>query len=145
MTEDADGPFIQVAAICERVITEPDGAVTAVRIIDRIYFIAGPDGNPLNPTQPVWFLITLKAGAARGNFKVQLVRERPSGERDQVFETPVLLEGEDRGANLVIQTAFMPEQQGLHWFDVIFEGHRITRMPLRAVFQQMPQGSPGPL
>jgi len=29
------GPYVQVAAFCERVLEEKDGVLTAVRIIDR--------------------------------------------------------------------------------------------------------------
>ena len=65
----------------------------------------------------------------------------PSGERGPVAEASVLMEGEDRGVNLIADTAFAPEQQGLYWFDVLLDGELFTRIPLRAVFQQMP----GPL
>ncbi len=144
MTTDGggDGPFIQTALICERVIQEQDGAITAVRIIDRVYFVADSSGQPLNPSHVVWFLITLKSGGARGRYKVEIIREKPSGEREPILESPVLLEGEDRGPNVIVQAGFQPDQEGLYWFDVMLEGKRITRMPLRAVFQPLPQAFP---
>jgi hypothetical protein len=143
MSTDGDGPFLQAALICERVISEADGAVSAIRIIDRVYFASDPEGRPLNPRHPVWFLITLKSGSARGRYTITVMREKPSGERAEVLRAPVLLEGEDRGANVVVQAAFEPDQEGLYWFDVAFEEQRITRMPLRAVFQPLPQAMPG--
>ncbi|MGO9974196.1 MAG: hypothetical protein ACLP01_15625 [Solirubrobacteraceae bacterium] len=137
-----DGPFIQTAVICERVLTEQDGAVSAIRIIDRVYFAADPTGRPLNAIHPIWFLIALKSGGARGRYSVQVVREKPSGEREPILEVPVLFEGEERGPNVVVQAGFQPDQEGLYWFDVMFQGERITRMPLRAVFQPLPQAQP---
>jgi hypothetical protein len=141
----SEGPFVQTALICERVITEQDGAISAIRIIDRVFFPADAAAQPLNPRHPIWFLISLKSGAARGRFNVTVVRERPSGERDQIVQVPILLEGEDRGANIVGPGSFEPDQEGLYWFDVEFDGRLLTRMPLRAVYQPLPQGIPGPL
>ncbi len=31
------GPFLQAAFICEKVLTEADGTVSAIRIIDRFF------------------------------------------------------------------------------------------------------------
>jgi hypothetical protein len=139
-----EGPFIQAAAICERVLQEQDGAVSAIRIIDRITFISDPDGRPLVATQPVWFLIALKSGSARGRHAVSIVREEPSGISAPVLSADLLFEGEERGANLVVQGAFQPEEEGLYWFDVFLGETRLTRMPLRAVFQRLPTAGPQP-
>jgi hypothetical protein len=34
---ETDGPCLQTAVICEKVLQEQDGAVSAFRIIDRIF------------------------------------------------------------------------------------------------------------
>jgi hypothetical protein len=93
----------------------------------------------------------LKAGGARGRYKLEIIREKPSGMRDSILTTPVLLEGEERGANVVINAAFQPDEEGLYWFDVMFsagdegaEARRLTRVPLRAVFQPLLQGFQSP-
>jgi hypothetical protein len=52
---NGDGPFLQTAVICEKVLQEQDGAVSAIRLIDRVFFIADPDGRPLNPQTPISF------------------------------------------------------------------------------------------
>jgi hypothetical protein len=59
-----------------------------------------------------------------------------------VFKAPVLFEGEDRGVNLIVNAAFEPDQEGLYWFDVFFEEDRVTRIPLRAIYQPMPTAGP---
>lgn len=141
---EPDGPFLQVATICERVITEQDGVLSAIRIIDRVYFAADPEGRPLNPVHPIWLLIALKSGRARGRSSIQIIREKPSGQSEQILEMPVFFEGEERGPNVVIQAGFQPDQEGLYWFDVMFQGTRLTRMPLRAVFQPLVQTPQAP-
>lgn len=140
---NGDGPFLTAAFVCERVLQEQDGAVSAIRIIDRVFFILGEDGQPINPQHPITFLISFKAGQARGRFTVTVRREQPSGEEGPVFEAPVFFEGEDRGVNLIVNAAFAPDQEGLYWYDVLFEGNRVTRIPLRAIYQPLPTAGPG--
>ena len=131
------GPHIQAALICERVLQEQDGVSTAVRIIDRVFF-GVPEGGTPTP-QPVTMMVGLKSGDARGSFKVEIRLEKPSGEQSPFLPpAAVLLEGEERGVNLVANILFEPEMEGLYWFDVLFENERITRVPLRAVFQPIP-------
>ena len=149
---DPNGPFLDSALVCEKVLQEQDGVVSAIRIIDRIYFVMGPDRQLLFPRQPITFLIIFKSGSARGRYAVQVRREQPSGEvSGPLFEPPVLFEGEDRGVNLVVNAMFEPDQEGLYRFDVLFvrpespeQSERITRIPLRAIFQPMATvGPPG--
>lgn len=139
---DAGGPYIQAALICERVLQEQDGVVSAIRVIDRVHFVASPDGQLLNPQHPITFLISFKAASARGRYTIEVEREKPSGERSPVLQAPAFFEGEERGVNLIVQAVFEPDQEGLYWFDVLFEGERVTRIPLRAIYQPLPTADP---
>lgn len=134
---DPSGPYLQSALVCERVLQENDGVLSIIRVIDRVTFIVGPDGELVAPEHPVFFVITFKAGAARGTYSIEIRVEKPSGERSAILNAPVHFEGEERGANIVIGAAFAPDQAGLYWYEVLFEGERVTRMPLRAVYQPM--------
>jgi hypothetical protein len=135
---DPGGPFLQAALICDRVLTEQDGVISAVRIIDRIFFLTDDEGKPVQPQQPCTLLVAFKAGAARGSYSVEIRREKPSTEWSTLLTAPMFFEGEDRGANLVVNMMFEPDQQGLYWYDVLFEGTRVTRIPLRAIYQRLP-------
>ena len=84
----------------------------------------------------------LKSGEARGTYTVRITQEMPSGQQGPFVEAPVLLEGEDRGVNLILNGAFEPDQAGLYWWDVNFNDELLTRIPLRAVFLPVP-GTPG--
>jgi len=44
---------------------------------------------------------------------------------------------------MILNTLFEADQEGLYWFDVIFQNERITRIPLRVIYQPHPQGGPG--
>jgi hypothetical protein len=140
---DAGGPHLSSALVCERLLTEQDGTVSVIRMIDRVTFVTDPEGTLLQPQHPVTLLISFKSGAARGTYTVEVRREKPSGEQSTILTAPVFFEGEDRGANLVINAMFEPDQQGLYWFDVFFAGERVTRIPLRAIYQPLPTAPGG--
>jgi hypothetical protein len=139
MSVDPGGPFVNSAVVCERVLVEQDGVASVIRVIDRLFFTAGEQGEPIEPRYPLWLLVTLKAGAARGSYTVSIVMEKPSTERVDIATAPVLFEGDDRGINLIMQMVLEPDQQGLYWYDVLFEGERLTRIPLRVVYQTPPR------
>jgi len=135
---DTDGPFLQAALICERVLVEQDGVLSVIRVIDRLIRHAGPDApDELAPfAQPIQILLLMKSGAARGRFEVTVGVEKPSGEQGEVIGVPVHFEGEDRGVQVMLPVTFEADQEGLYWFEVGFEGERLTRMPLRVLYQR---------
>jgi hypothetical protein len=144
------GPYLGIAVLCERVLQEADGVLSIIRVVDRVTQQAiGPEAPDEMPPVPVALsaVVMLKAGQARGSFPVRITLEGPSGERlpfDLVL--PVLLEGEDRGVNLVLDLRFQAEQQGLYWFDVLFgrQEELLTRVPLRIVYQPQRFGTGPP-
>jgi hypothetical protein len=135
---DPSGPHLTAALICDRVLTEQDGVTSAIRIIDRIFLIADEDGNPIDPRYQFTLFVMFKSGAARGTHEIAIEMEKPSTERVEMLKAPVLFEGEERGVNIVFQVAFEPDQQGLYWFDVLFASDRVTRIPLRVIYQTLP-------
>lgn len=137
------GPFVSAALICEKVLTEQNGVNSAIRLIDRIFFITDQEGQLLFPQQPVVFYVSFKSGQAQGSYPVEIVREDPSTMRTPVVQAQVLFEGGERGANLIVNAVFAPTEPGLYWFDVLVSGRLVTRMPLRAVFQAPPTAGPG--
>jgi hypothetical protein len=135
---DERGPFLATAVACEKVLQEQDGVLSIIRVIDRVFHSkSGPDvPSEMEPfAYNFVLLITLKAGEARGRYTVTIRPEAPSGEQQQANSIPVLLEGEERGANLIVNMAFSFTMEGLWWFDVLFEDRLLTRVPLRIVYQ----------
>jgi len=133
------GPYLANALICDRVLVEQDGTMSAIRIIDRVQFTTDEAGAPLRPVQPLFFFVSFRPGEARGIYTVSIRRERPSGEQDNVVETPVVFEAPERPVHIVIGAEFQPDQAGLYWYDILFDGGLVTRMPLRAVFLAPPR------
>jgi hypothetical protein len=126
--------------LCERVLHEADGVLSLVRIVDRVTQSAVGPQPPLEmPPVAVdlWAVIAVKSDQARGRHTVTIRPEKPSGEQMAATEMPVLFEGEERGAALVLNLKLTLDQEGLYWFDVILDDQpaRLTRIPLRLVYQ----------
>ena len=133
-----DGPYLALAAICEKVLNEADGVLSLIRIIDRVIVGAAGSEVPddLPPTQLNFtVVVSLKSGSARGRHKITLRPESPSGQQMNSLDVPIHFEGEDRGANVIIGFNITAEEEGLYWIDVLFADELLTRMPLRVIYQ----------
>jgi hypothetical protein len=143
----AYGPYVQVAALCERVLTEADGVLSLIRIVDVItHTERGPDPPREMPEvrYPLTLVLTLKAGTARGRHDVTITPELPSGETRQPFTTTVQMEGAGRGTNIVMQMNIPYTLEGLYWFNVRFGEHILTRLPLQVRYSRTATGPPTP-
>jgi hypothetical protein len=56
--------------------------------------------------------------------------QRPDAIRKELYAIPVKFLGEDQGQNVILNIALGVEQDGLYWFDVLFEEEVLTRIPL---------------
>lgn len=140
MPVSSGGPWVASAVFCERVLHEADGVLSLIRIVDRFtQSAAGPNPPAEMPPFPldVWAVIVLKADQALGRHTIRIRPEAPSGERLAVTELPVLFEGGDRGAALLLNVQLALEHEGLYWFDVLHGEQEtpLTRMPLRLVYE----------
>jgi hypothetical protein len=141
------GPFIQTAALCEQVIEDKTGVFSLIRIIDTItHTEARPDAPIDMPpvTYPMKMVIMLKSGRARGRHELKITPELPSGEVKHSFTHSIQLEGEERGANNIINLMFTFTMEGLYWFNIYLDDSLLTRIPMRIkynriVTQQPPQ------
>ena len=134
----ADGPYLHAALLCERVLEEKDSVKSAIRIIDRVIrTAAGP--SPPTEMEPFDYELTLfvafKSGWARGPRELRIAGVKPSGDSTPLFQGMLHFEGEeDRGVDLVARMRMRIAEAGIHWFEVDLEGVRVTRMPLRIVY-----------
>ena len=134
------GPYIQVAALCENVIEDKTGALSLIRVIDTItHTEARPDAPVDMPpvTYPMKIVIMLKSGRARGRYELKIVSELPSGEVKPAVTRSVQMEGEERGANNIINMVFTFTMEGLYWFNIYLDDSLITRIPLRTKYNRI--------
>lgn len=140
MSETTDsGPYVQAASLCDQVIEGKDGTMSIIRLIDRFHVaVAGPtaDREPI-PAFNLMMVIMLKPGDARGTHALTIALIPPSGlVQSPMLTTTVFFEGEDRGVNVLLPFSLQVESEGMHWFDVRFNGRTLTRIPLRILVQR---------
>ena len=134
------GPYVQVAAFCERVLREADGVLSLIRVVDRI---THTEHGPTPPEEmpefhfPLFLVITLKSGTARGRHEITITPEQPSGETLQPITVSVNMEGEGKGVNITSRIDIPYKMEGLHWFKVQFDGQTITCLPLEVRYSRM--------
>ena len=140
------GPYVNAALFCERVLTEQDGVLSFVRVVDRFMVQASategqapaelPEGGQLQLT----LVVILKADDARGRYPITIRPQLPSGADLPAQTIDMMFEGEDRGVNLIANMQ-IPAVEGLYWFDVVLnENTLLTRVPLRVIYQRISGG-----
>ncbi len=142
------GPHIVIATFCEKVLLEPDGVLSLIRVVDRFTQTAtGPEPPDQMPPfivsdRELRMVVALKSDKAKGRCAIKVVAEDPSGVRTPVGESDVTLPGGNQGVNLNIGVNFAFQHEGVYWFDVILDGPRnqedqlMTRVPLEVVYQR---------
>lgn len=140
------GPYVQLAGFCERVLTEADGVVSLIRIVDVITHTEGGPNPPREMPEvryPLTMVLALKAGRARGRHEVTVTPELPSGETLPSTTITVQMEGEGRGVNVMSRVDIPFKLEGLYWFHIRFDDDLLTRMPLQVRYSRTVSGSGG--
>ena len=138
------GPYVQIAAFCERMLREADGVVSLIRVIDTITHTEGGQNPPQEMPEvryPLTLVITLKSGSARGRHEVTITPELPSGETLPSTTVTVQMEGEARGNSIVTRVDIPYTLEGLYWFNIRFGEELITRLPLQVRYSRHTTGS----
>ena len=136
VTADADthGPWLQTAVFAQAVCGAAGASFTITNITDRI--AVEPDPQPCTLVGeerrlPVRLVISLKSGGDPAGYTLIIRQVDPDGvQRGQWMET-LLLDGPGSTHQLVLSLSLKYYQDGLHWFDVLVDGRRLTRMSLR--------------
>jgi hypothetical protein len=142
LTHDMDlaGPWLQAAVFCEKVLTERDGVVSLIRLVDRLTITtagsSAPETMPLATLQ-IGGMLMFKSGFAKGSYEVRLTMISPSDTRMQDQVVPLFLEGDERGASVGFTLNLAAKEDGLYWMDVRVRDRLVTRMPLRIVYQRI--------
>ena len=134
------GPYIQIAGLCEQVIEDKIGTLSLIRIIDTLtHTEARPDAPPEMPpiTYPMKMVIMLKSGRTRGRHELKIIPELPSAELKPPLVRSIQLEGEERGTNNIVNMVFTFTMEGLYWFNVYLDDSLLTRIPLRIKYNRI--------
>jgi hypothetical protein len=155
MSDDlSGGPHLLAAFLCEKVLREPDGVFSFIRVVDR--FIrpkpsAIPAGAQVLPIQVMLVASFKSGGIPAGNYKIKIRAHRPDPAAPLLMEMDheLFVEGgPDHGLAVINPVVMNLDEEGLYWIDVLFEDQMATRIPFRVIFastpgMQKPPKSPG--
>jgi hypothetical protein len=139
---DSTLPYVTAALLCEKVLQEKDNSISVIRIADRVQYKLPEHGIPvgMKPAVQLSGFIGIKSGPVTGTHQIKLTVERPNGDRKEIVTYPVDFLGKDHGQNLVLNFVLNADQDGLYWFDVIFNEIVLTRIPL--LVMPLPEETP---
>ncbi len=146
--EGLSGPHLSMAFLCEKILVEKDNVQTFVRVVERFTIPVLPKLPPevqlppnilVNQLLQCNMVIGFKAGTIHGGkYHMSIRLTKPDGGQMPENKFDVFLNGSDEnGVIAVLPIAISQPEEGLHWFDVYFEGNLITRIPLRVLHQEM--------
>ena len=141
------GPYVQMALLCERVLREVDGVSSIIRVVDVInHQERGPNPPDEMPEvhYPLNLVISLRSGRAKGRHEITVTPEQPSGETLSPITVSINLEGEGKGVNIVSRIDIPYKFEGLYWFNIRFDHESITRIPLEVRYSRMMTGPGAP-
>jgi hypothetical protein len=137
-------PHIAAALICEKVLQESDGVISAIRLVDTLYFgfVLAPGAVVPDPPPPIQVsftaLVIVKAGDALGSQKIRIAIVNPRGApvgEPAVFEP--YFEQPESGANFVVNVGLQTNELGRYWLEVYSgsDAKPLARTPFRIVPQ----------
>ena len=148
MESSENGPYLQAAFFCERLLEESDGVFSAIRMVDTVT-LQGSESDPGadSATIDLTLFIAFKAGKARGSHELTVVKEDPSrqpADAEERHTQPLVFYGtEDQGVTVIMPVAMTAGEAGLYWFTIFLGDRLMTRVPLRVdVPAKMPPDEP---
>jgi len=146
------GPHLSAAFLCERILQEKDGVPSFIRVVERFMVPVLPNLPPgMQVMQPpalqFTLVVSLKAGSLpAGKYNLRIKLQKPDGSNVQDNLAQIFMNGsDDNGALVGMPMVLVKPDEGLYWFDVLFEEALLTRIPMRVLHQQValppfPQG-----
>lgn len=142
------GPFVNVAVFCEKALTERDGVLSLIRVVDQLNVqaqgINAPDDMPPGAVIQPTLVLVLKPGEAKGRQKIRIDIEHPDTTVRRGAEQAVNFSGgPTNGLNVVVQTRIVLSTAGLYWANVNVNDRLVTRVPLLVNYSFTRPNTPG--
>ena len=127
-----DSKVYATSFFCERLLTEKDNAMSAIRLSDTWHFALRPDNTPTAVALIETNFVTLLKCETAKQFTAKVVGTRPDGSVFGREEFPVSLPGGIAGHVIVMPMLFQVSVFGLHWMEVFVDEEMIQKTPLLA-------------
>jgi hypothetical protein len=150
MSKKNDGPYLQVAVICEKALEEKNGVISIIRIIDRVTITyVGHDVPDKMPETPVSFVLvaSFKSGEFNGEKELRIVLKE-AGSKDKegkkLFSLPLTFEGDEKGTNVILNSVMQTKTEGVYWFEIFLDDNFYSKVPLTVHYKPEKSAAPAP-
>ena len=137
-------PYITQACFCEKVLSEQDGVLSAIRIIDTLNVTVFKAKDFTGIVQKLDLLVTIKSGGFVGDGTLKIRAIAPNGEpvKNGESTSSMTLNGGVHGANILISVGLTVDVPGVYWYEIYFNGRMLTRTPLAVSLTETPISLP---
>lgn len=134
--------LVNATLLCERVLQEADGTLSAIRIIDQVTLEPIPEGLPpdaeIVPAQmAVALLVVVKDPSGPSTRHLRVQGRSPKGTTTEVGSERVRLRtglSPVAGANFIVNLNLGLRHEGMYWFDVFLDEKFLSSVPLHVRF-----------
>ncbi|HVW85724.1 MAG TPA: hypothetical protein VHB50_13640 [Bryobacteraceae bacterium] len=121
--------------VCERVLTEQDSVVSAIRIVD-VFWVGDPPADvPVERTAVIMNMLAMgrfKPGAPGAKHSMQFKLIRPNGEESPLLDAAeIMIEPKVDGAPAAfthaISVGVIPRVMGVHYAAFVLDGIEVAR------------------
>ena len=130
-------PYVQVASLFEKILTEKDGVISLIRMVDRFTVPTPPPGLLPEDAKPhinMRLVVSLKGGSElQGDYEVTIQLRGPTEPNvNEPIQIKVSFTGDHlQGNTTVVDVVLGVENYGNCSFDVLWYGDLLTRVPFR--------------
>ena len=128
-------PYVQVAALFERVLTEKDDVKSLIRMVDRFTVSTPPPGSLPKGDQPqinMQLVVSLKGdGELQGDYEVAIQMRGPTKVNEPENVKVSFTSDQAHGHTIVANVVLGVSNYGDCSFDVLWYGDLLTRVPFR--------------
>lgn len=134
------GPHLTMAVLCRDVIEDKQGILSLIHIVNKVTATwHGPDAPEKMPPirVPLYFVMTLKTGAAEGRHKVVVDLLSPTGGLTPIHENEALELRKGMGSaghNQVTRVSIAYGSEGIYWYRVFVDDVFVTQVPLEVEY-----------
>jgi hypothetical protein len=145
--QDTETPYLAAALFCEKVLTETDNVLSAIRVVDTVNLTPFPDrpaAGMIIPL-PITLLVMIKTGNAQGEQEILLRVVPPSGKGEEVGKWQfVLTSPPESGVAFKVPVSLRWEGEGVYWVELSRGDTLFARAPLRVNLLQPEAPAEGP-
>lgn len=131
------GPYIQTALLCDKLLQERDGSISAIRITDRFTCLDLPPTANYNNTISAKLLVSLKAGSLTGKFTAKVELVDPCDKILKTYEQKLNLKEPPDGCDIIEDISFKPDEEGLYRLNTYLEREFMTCVQFQINFKRL--------